>query len=107
MYLPRQRIERNDYAREESGRGSSAASKAARVHPPTRGHPSRGLYIVAWFDQESWTATNDPNRKRAAGRWLRRQDLEAALEVEREKQESLGRQVSFVVLDFSLRRPTH
>lgn len=70
-------------------------------------HTEHGLYIVAWFDQESWSATDDPNRKQAAGRWRSRQDLEAELYVEREKQESFGRQVRVVVLDFSLRRPIH
>lgn len=68
-------------------------------------HTDHGLYIVAWFDQDSWTATDDPNRKRASSRWQGRKDLESALETERAKQETLGRHISVVVLDFSLRRP--
>jgi hypothetical protein len=68
-------------------------------------HTDHALYIVAWFDQESWTATNDGTRKQAAGRWNSRNDLEGALEIERAKQATQGRHISVVVLDFSLRRP--
>lgn len=68
-------------------------------------HTDHGLYIVAWFDPESWTATDDQSRKQVAGRWTSRQALEAALEGELATHAVLGRHINVVVLDFSLRRP--
>lgn len=69
-------------------------------------HTSHGVYVVGWFDQESWTTEGDRSRKNAARRWESRQRLETALELERIEQEARGVHISMVVMDFSLRRPS-
>lgn len=63
-----------------------------------------GLYVVAWFDQESW-ATADGRRSKAA-RQGSVTKVRTALEAEAENQRAQGRVISVRVLDFSLKRPT-
>lgn len=62
-----------------------------------------GVYVVAWFDQVSWT-TSDGRRGRAAShRGI--EDIRGVLEAEAEKQRARGRVVTVRVLDCSLKRP--
>lgn len=62
-----------------------------------------GVYVVAWFDQESWS-TSDGRRGRAAS-YGGVADVRARLEREAQKQRAWGNVVAVRVLDCSLRRP--
>ena len=62
-----------------------------------------GVYVVAWFDQASWT-TSDGRRGRAASHGGV-SHIRAVLEGEAQKQRDRGRVVTVRVLDCSLRRP--
>jgi hypothetical protein len=68
-------------------------------------HTNIGLYVVAWFDPQSWTSESDESRKSAARKWTSIQHLRDKLDDERRRQAERGRTISTIVLDFSLRRP--
>lgn len=68
-------------------------------------HTNSGLYVVAWFDHESWTSESDESRKSAARKWGTIQHLRDELDDERIRQAERGLTISTIVLDFSLRRP--
>ncbi|WP_133059111.1 NACHT domain-containing protein [Nocardioides sp. PD653-B2] len=67
---------------------------------------NHGLYIVAWFDQRSWTDASD-SRRGAAARFGGIEELRAALQNEVDRLTNLGRQINVVVLDASIRRQSH
>ncbi|MFC8408749.1 NACHT domain-containing protein [Arthrobacter sp. NPDC057259] len=66
-------------------------------------HSSFGIYIVIWFDPESWTPSDQRRRSAAAFGGL--EELRAALNVKVSEQAKAGHNVALVILDASLRRP--
>ena len=67
-------------------------------------HTDHGIYIVIWFDFESWQDTKDTRRSRAKAH-NSASELQTVLEARAELQRKAGRHVAVVVLDASLRRP--
>lgn len=67
-------------------------------------HTSFGIYIVVWFDLESWKDAKDTRHRRAAVHGSA-DELGALLEAKAAEMKETGRQVAVVVLDASLRRP--
>ncbi len=61
-----------------------------------------GIYIVAWFDPESWTS--DDSRRRKSARHGDLETVRAALESLARKQDAMGKCVQVRVLDCSLKR---
>lgn len=67
-------------------------------------HTDHGIYIVIWFDFESWQDTKDTRRSKAKAH-NSASELQTVLEARAELQRKAGRHVAVVVLDASLRRP--
>jgi hypothetical protein len=67
-------------------------------------HTNHGIYIVLWFDVESWTDTTDSRKSRAAAH-QGRIHLLSRLQQEAAGQLKYGRTIEVVVLDASLQRP--
>lgn len=66
-------------------------------------HTNYGIYVVIWFDLESW-ASKDGRRGRAAA-FRGPERLRSILQEKAREQKTSGRHVEVVVLDASLRRP--
>ena len=63
-----------------------------------------GVYIVVWFDPADW-ATAD-NRRQAVASHGDKQELLDVLKKKADEYTKIGKQISIVLLDASLRRPT-